>query len=115
MLVMNNVVSYSSKAFQYAFNKSASLRQEISGTVNHFRRPIQYGWQQGKRLSGQQGLNPVESLFAKTTGSARQFAKTKLRKEDLPAVGGLVGSVVPVPFMTFVGYYCGKVLKNIMK
>ncbi len=107
--IIGKVVSSSVKSLSRG---ARSVTKEISATKSYLSTSAKNGWACGQRLSNIKGLTPVEGFYTKTKGAIRQ---TKVRKQDLPALGGLIGTISPFPGGTVIGYGIGKLLQFLKK
>lgn len=89
-----------------------TVSKDISSTKSYLLDNARSGWSYGRQVSKKKDLSTVEGLYTKTKFAVKQ---TKLRKQDLPAVAGLIGAFSPIPGGSLIGYGLGKLIQFLRK
>ncbi len=110
--IIGNTKSYWPKCQSFITAQSKNIRGDLGSSIKHYKTNAQNGWQIGKRLSQVKHMSKYKSFYTKIYSS---IAKTRFRKEDIPALMGGIGAISPLPGGTVLGYVIGKILHRCLK
>lgn len=98
-----------------ALNKvyTKCIPKDVRFSEERLKNSIAAGWNIGKRCSEINNKALVKDMYTRGNSIVRNI-RTHATREDLPAIGLIAGTLVPLPATCIIGYWLGKIALNSM-